>query len=153
MFGAAKIYNTGHLKNTYHIFHDLEFEKKELLIVLIDDSKKDISLLEEMLLFVNDFKIKTIAYNSPIEALHAIERNEVMPDLIIMDLVMPGIDGKIALSRLKSCVHSDHIPVVIYSSMNNYQQVSQINALDAHAFFAKPIDINSFSKFLHNVIA
>lgn len=95
---------------------------------------------------------KTIAYNNPVEALNALERGEVIPDLIIMDMVMPSIDGKIALARLKCCTQTNHIPVVIYSSMNNYEQVSKINTLDAHAFFAKPIDINSFSKFLHNVI-
>jgi DNA-binding response OmpR family regulator len=60
-----------------------------------------------------------------------LESKFILPDIIILDLVMPSIDGKIVLKRIKEIAHVKNIPVIIHSSMNNYENIIKMNKLEA----------------------
>ena len=72
------------------------------------------------------------------EALAAIERDQV--DLVVLDLVMPNIDGFEVLARLKENRKGVSIPVVVVSGADRSSTESQALRLGANVYLTKPID-------------
>jgi len=62
------------------------------------------------------------------------------PDLILMDLNMPVMDGMAGLRALKAEPRTAHIPVVIVSTRGEGDAVERCRALGCAAFVTKPID-------------
>ena len=62
------------------------------------------------------------------------------PNLILLDIQLPGGDGLTVLKRLKSNTHTRNIPVIVVSASENSGAVSnQVTALGAAAYLSKPI--------------
>ena len=72
------------------------------------------------------------------EALAAIEREHV--DLLVLDLVMPNIDGFGVLARLKELKKADALPVVVVSGTDRSTMELQALRLGAHVYLTKPIE-------------
>jgi DNA-binding response OmpR family regulator len=64
--------------------------------------------------------------------------NEEMPDVILLDLSMPNIDGWQALEKLKAAETTKNIPVIIVSAKSKLEDMAQAEALGAHDFVPKP---------------
>lgn len=136
-------------KIKHHIYKDVSFSKLGVLdILMIDDSKKDTEMVRELLSVDGNLDYKFSFFNKPKEALEYLNSSDKKPDLIILDLVMPSINGPLTLQELKSNSTTAHIPVIIHSSMHNYVNIIKISKLHAHAFFAKPLDIDAFEEFI-----
>jgi CheY-like chemotaxis protein len=116
--------------------------------MMIDDNKKDMKLFEDLLRFESGVKFSLSKWTNSHDALAALEARQVSPDLIVLDLVMPCMNGKMILKYLKNLNHVKDIPVMIYSSMHNYENTMAVGQLEAHAFFAKPLNTELFEEFL-----
>lgn len=68
----------------------------------------------------------------------------VLPDVILLDLNMPGMSGFDVLNALKSDARLDRIPVVILSSSTHPQDVERAYSLHASSFMTKQLDFGSF---------
>ncbi len=75
--------------------------------------------------------------------------NEYQPDLITLDLMMPGIDGWEVLRRLRDNPDTSHIPVVIISIVANRRQAMVLGAVDA---LTKPISNNQLQALLQHYV-
>ena len=64
--------------------------------------------------------------------------SDAKPDLIILDLMMPGMDGWEALERLKSSPASKHIPVIIFSALNEDRDLAKARSMGAIDHISKP---------------
>lgn len=62
------------------------------------------------------------------------------PDLIILDINMPGGNGVDALKRIKSNAKTAHIPVIVLSGSIDQSLPAKVTALGADVFLTKPID-------------
>lgn len=118
-------------------------------VMLIDDTKKDLELLMDLLSTESSIKFKFFPYTNIKDALVHLEKKQT-PDIITLDLVMPSMNGKMVLGRLKALTHAKDIPVIIHSSMHTYDNLSQVNQLGAHAFFEKPLDMKAFKTLFLN---
>ncbi|MEO5660433.1 MAG: response regulator [Polaromonas sp.] len=100
---------------------DDEFHNRELLIVLLK--------LEGHL---------TMTANSGEAALEIVARNP--PDLILLDVMMPVMDGYRVAAKLKSDPATRHIPIIMVTALDDRR--SKLHGLDAGAedFLTKPID-------------
>ena len=79
-----------------------------------------------------------IAVRDGAEALAAIEREQV--DLLVLDLVMPNIDGFEVLARLKEARKGAPIPVVVVSGTDRSTTELQALRLGANVYLTKPIE-------------
>lgn len=112
-------------------------ESKSILIV--DDSTTNLVLLEAIL-EEEGYQTKT-AFNAK-EAYAIIERNK--PDLILLDLLMPQVNGFSILEKLKSEKENSEIPIIVVSAVGTKENVDTCRNLGALDFFPKPIDIPVF---------
>jgi two-component system cell cycle response regulator len=104
-------------------------------ILVVDDIEANVRLLEAKL-SAEYYEVMT-AYDGPTAlALAAAES----PDIILLDVMMPGMDGFEVCRRLKEDVLTRHIPVVLVTALDGRQD--RINGLEAGAdeFLNKPID-------------
>ncbi|NQT73868.1 MAG: response regulator [Chloroflexi bacterium] len=117
-------------------------------ILMVDDSPGDIRLAKEAF---SESRIpnKLHAVENGIEAIAFLRKegdyvDAVRPDLILLDLNMPGKNGRHVLMEVKSDDSLRQIPIVVLTISN--QESDIINAYDLHAncYITKPIDLNTF---------
>ncbi len=73
------------------------------------------------------------------------------PDLVILDYLLPGINGGELCSQIKRCPYTKHIPVILYSA---YDKVIQsLGNYGCDAFIPKPFDIDYFLNEIKKLIA
>ncbi|RFC33985.1 MAG: diguanylate cyclase (GGDEF) domain-containing protein [Candidatus Nitrotoga sp. LAW] len=104
-------------------------------ILIVDDETKNRSLLEAML---KPEGYLTITASSGEEALAAVAKNS--PDLILLDVMMPGIDGYHVATQLKANPATRNLPIIMLSALDD--RSSKLAGLSAGAedFLTKPID-------------
>ena len=104
-------------------------------ILVVDDIPANVKLLEARLL-AEYFDVMTAA--DGYTALAICERNQV--DLILLDIMMPGIDGFEVCERLKANPKTAHIPVVMVTALD--QPTDRVRGLKAGAddFLTKPVN-------------
>ena len=105
-----------------------------LLVLAVDDVPLNILLIKKMLSQYT-FQIKTA--NSGQAALDAVA--ERIPDLILLDLMMPGIDGFEVIQRLRANDDTKDIPIIILSALNSEQDIARGFQLGANDYINKPI--------------
>lgn len=66
------------------------------------------------------------------------------PDLVLLDLNLPGRDGREVLSEIKSDPELTHIPVVVLTTSAAEDDVLRSYQLHANAYVTKPVDLDGF---------
>ncbi len=103
-------------------------------VLAVDDIPLNLFLIKKMLSKF-DFEFRTA--NNGQEALDAVA--EKKPDLILLDLMMPGIDGFEVITRLRSNPETANIHIVIISALNSTDDIAKGFNLGANDFITKPI--------------
>lgn len=103
-------------------------------VLAVDDIPINLILVQKMLMRFN-FKMRTASGGQ--QALDAVA--EKKPDLILLDLMMPGIDGFEVIRRLKENPETADIRIVILSALNSNDDVVKGFKLGADDFIMKPI--------------
>lgn len=83
--------------------------------------------------------------------LAAANDDSARPDLVLLDLNLPGIDGREVLARLKKSVDTRDIPVVILSSSAAQVDIRAAYDLQAGGFVTKPIGLGPFTAALREI--
>jgi CheY-like chemotaxis protein len=117
-------------------------------ILLVEDNPADVFLTQEVL------KEANISHNLQVagDGLAALEylrqegdhANAIRPDIILLDLNMPRMDGHELLARIKSDDALKSIPVIVLSSSTTAADISRAYALNANCFTRKPMNIDLF---------
>jgi len=110
-------------------------------VLLVDDEREFVQTLSERLR-IRDVDA-AIAYDGE-SALHQIKENE--PDVMILDLKMPGVDGFEVLKRVKKTNPS--IEVIILTGHRGEAERKTCMEMGAFAYLQKPLNINEFSEVL-----
>lgn len=117
-------------------------KKEKVRVLLVDDEKEFVESLSERLELRN---LKPgIAYDGE-QALEAVKKER--PDVMILDLRMPGIDGIEVLRKMKK----DHpeVDVVILTGHGTDKDEAEARRLGATAFLKKPVDIDQLVGTVH----
>ncbi len=104
-------------------------------VLVVDDIATNLRLLEAKLL--NEYYEVALAASGE-EALATVGR--WMPDVVLLDVMMPGMDGYEVCRRLKAQPATQHIPVVMITALTD--QAERVRGLEAGAddFLSKPVD-------------
>src|SRR4029078_7706352 len=104
-------------------------------VLVVDDILANVRLLEAKLT-AEYFEVHT-AMNG-VDALESVQR--VRPDIVLLDVMMPGIDGIEVCRRIKSNPQTQHIPVIMVTALD--QPEDRVKGLEASAddFLTKPVN-------------
>ncbi|MCP4149655.1 MAG: hybrid sensor histidine kinase/response regulator [bacterium] len=114
-----------------------ELTKLQGLILVVDDSERNRKLCKVTL--ETDGHTVLLAENG-VKCLEMAK--EYMPDLILLDIMMPEIDGFETLEILKSSKSLAHIPVLMLTAKAETEDVVKALKLGAHDYLKKPFDID-----------
>ncbi len=109
--------------------------KEKPTILIVDDEPYNIDYLEQELV---DLEYKTVSAANGNEALQRVEESN--PDMILLDIMMPEMDGFEVLKLLKSDPKNRDIPVVVISAMSDIDNVVKGIELGAEDYLPKPFD-------------
>ena len=121
------------------------------LIYVIDDEKEICELLR-ITFESRDYKVET-GYDGE-SALKMIEKQ--MPDLLILDLKMPKLNGYEVITRLKASKDYDHIPIMVLTSLtqgSNKSDVEWKRSLGVEDFITKPFEPLDILKRVQQIIS
>jgi twitching motility two-component system response regulator PilH len=112
-------------------------------ILLVDD---DIQLAEifKMSLEIHGYELST-AHDGH-AALEKVSAS--LPDVIILDVMLPGINGHDVCRTLKSNIKTKHIPIILYSSLETNVQIE----VGADAYMHKPVEVKDLNNKIEELL-
>lgn len=116
-------------------------------VLIVDDSNTNNFLLQSIL---ENEGIKTSIAFSGKEAFHML--NHVKPDLILLDIMMPYIDGFSVLKQLRNKPDTKHIPVVFVTAKNEEELWQKAIDSGATDLILKPIDITRVLEVVKKIL-
>ncbi|MFU0823819.1 sporulation transcription factor Spo0A [Clostridium sp.] len=118
-------------------------ENNKISVVIADDNKEFCNILNDYLLNQRDIVVTGVAKDG-IEALKLIQ--EKRPDLVVLDIIMPHLDGLGVLERLNA-MNIDPLPRIIVLSAVGQDKITQrAITLGADYYVVKPFDMDVFTK-------
>lgn len=121
--------------------------KKTIEILIVDDCRPDIVLLREAVAETGMFRVVSAVFNGnqAMEYLMKILEDPAkrLPDIILLDINMPGMNGFETLRAVKANEELRHIPVVVLTTSNRKEDVMMAYAYGASSYIRKP---SSFSE-------
>lgn len=119
---------------------------RKLNVLLVDDSRTVLAQLERILNEIDDVSIVGMARNGASAIRMATESR---PDLVLMDSVMPGLDGLSALRTIKS-MHPEMEVAMVSSVSGDAQKAEEAFRLGACQVLGKPFDAEVFDALIAN---
>ncbi len=121
---------------------------QRIRVLIADDNKDFCSILSEYLSNQNDVEVVGVAKDG-LEAVDLVA--ETLPDVLVLDIIMPQLDGLGVLEKLNS-VNLDKFPKIIVLSAVGQDKITQraIN-LGADYYVVKPFDFEIFMKRIRQV--
>jgi two-component system, OmpR family, alkaline phosphatase synthesis response regulator PhoP len=104
--------------------------------ILLAEDDPDIQLIARLALKKTGFDVAVVA--SGTEALESVRAQP--PDAILLDWMMPDLDGPATCARLKDDPATRHIPVIFLTAKSQESEVRQGMALGAVGYIVKPFD-------------
>ena len=111
-----------------------EIDPKKVKILVVDDIPLNVLLVKKML---QPLGFETSEAEDGVVAMEKIEADK--PDLILLDLMMPRMDGFEVLRRLRASDDTKSIPVIILSALNSNDDVAKGISMGAEDYITKPI--------------
>lgn len=127
----------------------------EIHILLVEDNEGDIVLTLEALKEAK-LKNKISVVRDGEEALQFLYKEgrfsvEDLPQLILLDINLPKIDGKEVLMRVKSDPDLKKIPIVILTTSSSERDILEAYDNYANCYITKPVDLDQFLAVIHTV--
>ena len=117
-------------------------------VLLVEDDAGDILMTQEALAALAHPSDVHIARDG-VEALAflhaaAARPESQLPDLVLLDLNLPRMDGREVLAEIRGDASLTHLPVVVLTTSSNEEDVARSYRLHANAYVTKPVDYASF---------
>jgi CheY-like chemotaxis protein len=124
-------------------------------ILLVEDNAGDIRLTQEALSEAKVANNLAIARDG-IEALEYLRRegthsDAARPDIILLDLNMPRMDGRELLQHIKADESLAAIPVVVLTTSKAEEDIVRSYQLHANCYITKPVDLEQFLKVVRSI--
>lgn len=108
-------------------------DSKSGKVLIVEDEEILLTALKEELVTGGGYQVE--GAGDGVEGLEKVKTFH--PDLILLDLLMPKMDGMEMLQKLKSDSETRDIPVVILTNLSDYEQISEALSLGARDYLVK----------------
>jgi len=122
----------------------------KISVIIADDNKEFCSILNDYLLNQRDIIVTGVAKDGR-EALELIEKKQ--PDLVILDIIMPHLDGLGVLERLNSMDVEKMPRIIILSAVGQDKITQKAIMLGADYYVVKPFDMDIFTKRIREMFS
>jgi CheY-like chemotaxis protein len=124
-------------------------------LLLIEDNRGDVLLMLEALKTAKLANRVSVARDGA-EALRMLRKeapypDQATPDLILLDLNLPGKDGRDILKEIKSNPATSFIPVIVFSSSSAERDVMESYALNANCYVVKPLNFQGLKDIVSSL--
>lgn len=130
---------------------DIGVKDGKPFVLMIDDDKALVEIYKDKL-SANGFRVKGALGGE--EGLKIIK--EECPNVVILDLRMPGMDGKEVLDEIRGCEETEGTKVVLFTSFHEYggDEVNSEYAkkIGADAFLEKDVDLDELVKVIRGLV-
>lgn len=120
---------------------------RKLNVLLVDDSRTVLTQLEGILSGIEDLAVVGLAQNGAAAIRMA---NESKPDLVLLDIVMPGLDGLSALRTIRS-MHPWMRVAMVTSLGGDSTKAAEAFKLGARQVISKPFDVETIEALIEDV--
>jgi chemotaxis family two-component system response regulator Rcp1 len=117
---------------------------KTVNVLLVEDNEGDVVLAKEAFRRVSSDINITHIYDGEDVIAYLNSKIITLPNLIVLDLNLPGMNGLEILKFIKSTEHIKNIPVVVFTTSNNLKDISKCTELKADSYVIKPIDLMEY---------
>jgi CheY-like chemotaxis protein len=123
-------------------------------LLIVEDSDEDFEALKRIIARVSTFALKIDRCMDGDDALdflnrvekYSADRDRLNPDLMILDLNLPGTDGREVLATIKQSKTLKTIPVVVLSTSSNPKDIEACYQSGANSYMLKPMNVNELSE-------
>ncbi len=130
----------------------------EKIILLVEDNPDDETLTLRALKKNNILNEVVVAHDG-VEALdylfargsYAGRDTSIMPEVILLDLKMPKVDGLEVLRQVREDARTRLLPIVVLTSSKEERDMIESYSLGANSYIRKPVDFNQFSEAVRNL--
>ena len=128
---------------------------RQVEVLLVEDDPGDVLMTKEAF---QDYKVKNQLHvvNDGTEAMAFLRREGAhtsapRPDLVLLDLNLPKMDGREVLQAIKSDAELASIPVVVLTTSEAEEDVLRSYSLHANAYVTKPVDFERFIEVVRQI--
>jgi CheY-like chemotaxis protein len=129
--------------------------QEKVNILLVEDNEGDIVLINEAISVAKILNITKIIKDGLTAILYlektALDYPLSLPDIIILDINLPRINGLEVLERLKNDEHLKKIPVIVLTSSSSQKDICQAYDNYANCYIVKPINMDEFIEVILNI--
>ena len=130
-------------------------ENMPIEVLLVEDSAGDVRLMREVLLGVNN-SIHLLAVSDGVEAMAFLNREgnyvrSPRPDLILLDLNLPKMDGREVLACIKADAKLKTIPVIVLTISDFEADIVKSYKLQANCYLCKPVQLSEFETLMKTI--
>ena len=125
----------------------LESGKRKILVV--DDDPEIVELFVDVLERDGRFEVKTAAtgYDA------GIATQEFMPDLVILDYMLPDVNGNVVCQTIRKNPNFEHMKIIIVSGVVNQDEINDLLKAGADEFVKKPFNIEKLIERIGQLLA
>lgn len=125
-------------------------QSKPINLLLVDDDQGDVELTLEVM-DLSKLHLNVEVANDGQEAINYLSKAEgyeqvQTPDLVLLDLNMPKVNGREVLDFIKKNEELKRIPVVILTTSSSDEDIERTYSLGASCYITKPVGLTEFQK-------
>ncbi len=120
---------------------------RRLVVLLVEDSEDDILIVERAFKKLGlGHDLRAVATGE--EALAQLEAGTVRPDLVLLDINLPGLSGFELLRRLRNNQAVRTVPITVLSASERESDIAEAYEAGANSYLVKPVKFEQFTQLL-----
>lgn len=122
------------------------------LVLLVEDNPDD-ELLTTRSLRKAGIPVEVTVVRDGVEAIAFLDNAtaETLPDLVLLDLKLPKVNGLEVLKKIRDKELTRLLPVVVFTSSNEEQDIHDVYLLLGNSYVRKPVDFHEFSDSVQQI--
>jgi CheY-like chemotaxis protein len=124
-------------------------------VLLVEDDPGDVLMTQEAF---DEHKVRNNLHvvNNGVDAIAYLRQegefaDRPTPDLVLLDLNLPKMDGREVLAEIKGDERLRSIPVVVLTTSEAEEDIAKSYSLHANAYVTKPVDFEQFIRVVHQI--